>query len=436
MCESGKYQQGSECVDCPEGHTSRPGSTSEEHCQEVCEAGSYGPHGGPCVLCEEGKYKATPGSEECSGECPANTDSAKGSDELADCVCNAGYTADADGKECVACKVGEYKEAKGTTDCHECEAGTYSATEAATSPETCAECPVRSDSPAGSSAVGECKCNAGFSGPDGGLCEECPAGTYKEMSGSGACVECEVGTYSTASGATSKDTCTLCSAVSSSKPGVGSSTCQCNEGYTGPDLGPCEPCSAGTYKSILGTEPCDNLCPANSDSPLASTVITDCKCNAGYTGADGGICSPCGESTYKPSPGSEECTSCPANTHSEVVASVSVTDCTCNKGHAGADCHPCAAGTYKDMKGSGDCVECPMDTYSAVLGAISELTCHPCPKDSTSASGASAKGRRIVGSWVSDRNMGVGGGASPSGVDRGGEEGVRVHGAESVRSGG
>lgn len=89
MCESGKYQQGSECVDCPEGHTSRPGSTSEEHCQEVCEAGSYGPHGGPCVLCEEGKYKATPGSEECSGECPANTDSAKGSDELADCVCNA-----------------------------------------------------------------------------------------------------------------------------------------------------------------------------------------------------------------------------------------------------------------------------------------------------------------------------------------------------------
>ena len=77
----------------------------------------------------------------------------------------------------------------------------------------------------------------------------------------------------------------------------------------------------------------------------------------------------------------------------------------------------------------GKVIPCPRRQSDSV-------TCHPCPKDSTSASGASAKGRRIVGSWVSDRNMGVGGGASPSGVDRGGEEGVRVHGAESVRSGG
>ena len=161
-----------------------------------------------------------------------------------------GYTADANGKECEACVAGKYKEATGTTDCHECEAGTYSTTVAARSPGTCTDCPANSGSAAGSWAVGGCKCNAGFTGPDGGSCEECPAGSYKEASGSGGCVECEVGTYSATSGATSKDTCTLCSAVSSSKTGKGSSTCQCNEGYTGPDLGPCEPCSAGTYKSI------------------------------------------------------------------------------------------------------------------------------------------------------------------------------------------
>ena len=302
-----------------------------------------------------------------------------------------GHTADANGKECEACVAGKYKATKGTTDCHECEAGTYSTTVAATSPETCQECPANSASPEGSSAVGECKCNAGFTGPDGGSCEECLAGTYKEGSGSGECVECEVGTYSAVPGASSKDACTLCSAVSSSKSGAGSSTCVCNKGYTGPDLGPCEPCSAGTYKSILGSESCVNVCPANSHSPPGSTVITDCKCNAGYTGADGGTCSPCGAGSYKPSAGSEECTSCPANTHSEVVASVSVTDCTCNKGHTGADCHPCAAGTYKDIKGSGDCVVCPVDTYSAVLGAISESTCEPCPEDTSSASGSSAK---------------------------------------------
>ena len=99
VCPSGKYQRKdrcdgdychrkSRCIDCPEGHTSPPGSTSAEHCLDICDAGSYGPHGGPCVLCEEGKYKGTPGSDACT-DCPANTNSAKGSDELADCVCNA-----------------------------------------------------------------------------------------------------------------------------------------------------------------------------------------------------------------------------------------------------------------------------------------------------------------------------------------------------------
>ena len=302
-----------------------------------------------------------------------------------------GYTPDANGKECVACEAGTFKATKGKTDCHKCEAGTYSTIEAATSPETCIKCPAHSTSAEGSSGVDDCKCHPGFTGANGGTCEECRAGTYKSVSGSGECVRCKDGTYSTIRGASSKDTCTPCSAVSSSKWGAGSSTCQCNKGYTGPDLGPCEPCSAGTYKSILGSESCVNVCPANSHSPPGSTVITDCKCNAGYTGADGGTCSPCGAGSYKPSAGSEECTSCPANTHSEVVASVSVTDCTCNKGHTGADCHPCAAGTYKDIKGSGDCVVCPVDTYSAVLGAISESTCEPCPEDTSSGSGSSAK---------------------------------------------
>ena len=46
------------------------------------------------------------------------------------------------------------------------------------------------------------KCNAGYTGPDGGACVACAAGKYKIATGSAACIECAAGTYSTSTGAT------------------------------------------------------------------------------------------------------------------------------------------------------------------------------------------------------------------------------------------
>ena len=40
-------------------------------------------------------------------------------------------------------------------------------------------------------------------------------------------------------------------------------------------------------------------CPASTSSPNISTSITNCQCNAGFTGADAGPCSQCGAGTYK-----------------------------------------------------------------------------------------------------------------------------------------
>ena len=120
---------------------------------EVCPPGSFGPHGGPCEACEEGKFKATPGTDPCVNQCPPNTNSASGSDAVTDCVCNAGYTADADGQECTACPAGSFKEEKGATECDACEAGTYSSATASVSSETCVECPANSLSAAGSATV-------------------------------------------------------------------------------------------------------------------------------------------------------------------------------------------------------------------------------------------------------------------------------------------
>ena len=54
-------------------------------------------------------------------------------------------------------------------------------------------------------------------------------------------------------------------------------------------------------------------CPANSNSPAGSDALTDCTCNAGFTGPDGGPCSQCAAGKYKSMTGSEACSSCPAN---------------------------------------------------------------------------------------------------------------------------
>jgi hypothetical protein len=52
------------------------------------------------------------------------------------------------------------------------------------------EAPFNSFSPAVSSDVSQCLCNVGYTGPDGGPCEECEAGKYKNVTGSDTCAHC------------------------------------------------------------------------------------------------------------------------------------------------------------------------------------------------------------------------------------------------------
>jgi hypothetical protein len=70
----------------------------------------------------------------------------------------------------------------GSTACMPCSAGKYSNESSALS---CRACPTNATSPAGSSAVNNCTCNAGSSGPDGGTCALCVAGKYKPESARG-----------------------------------------------------------------------------------------------------------------------------------------------------------------------------------------------------------------------------------------------------------
>ena len=43
---------------------------------------------------------------------------------------------------------------------------------------------------AGSDASGDCACNAGYTGPNGGTCTACETGKYKDSPGAGACTAC------------------------------------------------------------------------------------------------------------------------------------------------------------------------------------------------------------------------------------------------------
>jgi hypothetical protein len=148
---------------------------------------------------------------------------------------------------CAKCQQGKY--ASGNDKCSECARGKYSAAIGQISEDTCLVCPANSDSPAGSGAVSDCMCNAGFTWAfipgnvsASGTCQQCAEGKYKAEAGNAACSDCGSGKYSTVVGATAEEEC--------------------------------------------------KSCPMNSDSPRGSSVASDCLCKAGYYKGSG-ACAQC-----------------------------------------------------------------------------------------------------------------------------------------------
>jgi len=148
--------------------------------------------------------------------------------------------------------------------------------------------------------VADCRCNAGHSGPNGGECTACVAGKYKDTAGSAECLACPSSSASLSDGSDSV------------------TDCRCNAGYTGNNGGACTACVAGKYKDTVGPADCLDCPSSDSTSTAGSDNVTDCECNAGYTGNNGGACSACVAGKYKDS-GSAECSSCPAGEQSKPV---------------------------------------------------------------------------------------------------------------------
>jgi len=321
---------------------------------------------------------------------------------------------------CSACPPGTYKPVNGSAPCINCARGKYSIGTGMTSEATCSGCPTHTYSREGSSKIGNCTCNKGYTGADGETCTACATGTFKDVNGSEACSLCPDGKYSTSTGAISEATCDACPAASSSGAGSDEGTdCVCNMGYTGPAGGECSSCAAGTFKNVTGSSVCLQCswgkysigtgmtseatcsgCPPHTYSGEGSSKIGNCTCNKGYTGADGEACTACAAGTFKDVNGSSPCSLCPGGTYSTLSGAVSVavcgecaldsfaeagsdeaTDCKCNIGFTGpgggfvvgngSPCAPCLAGTFKDTLGSLPCTDCPASTYSVKMAATS-----------------------------------------------------------------
>lgn len=336
-----------------------------------------------CVQCVAGKYKIDDVDTACDGNCPPDSTSPVGSDALADCVCNAGYTGP-DGGGCTACEADEYKDVEGAS--------------------ACIDCPVNSQSLSASDELTDCFCNAGYSGSNGGLCTICPTDTYQDTPGSSICETCPENSQSP-QGSVVADAC-LCSAgyeelapdVCSTCPygkfktsashdlcspcrshaytvsdgSTLSAECLCNAGYYD-NGGACEQCSSGTYKTGLGDEQCTS-CPDNSDSPQGSSLEKQCICNAGYETSVSGAsisCAACDPNFYEDS---HVCVNCPSNSQSAAL-STSISDCKCNQGYTGPDgggCTACGTDKYKDSVGSSSCTSCEANMNSPTASTTSD----------------------------------------------------------------
>ena len=142
---------------------------------------------------------------------------------------------------------------------HAMKAGTYSAGGAS----TCTSCPSTSSSPAGSGYLGDCFCNAGYTGLGGDECVACEAGKFKNVTGSAECFPCPAGTYSDEIGVYNESRCLDCERGKwSESSGSSETSCFCDLGFTGAGT-TCLACVPGKYKDTYGTSDCLS-CPGNA----------------------------------------------------------------------------------------------------------------------------------------------------------------------------
>ena len=245
---------------------------------------------------------------------------------------------------------------------------------------SCLACPPLASTPQARSVVlSQCGCNGGYHSGLGQYNTEA-YGVAVALKQDFNCHECSAGTYCEEFMA--QRMCPL-HAWSGNRSSA-RSDCACQAGYSGANGEVCSPCAAGTYRGVDGSV--DSLtgpvvcsaCPSGTNSSLASTGVGDCSCIAGHTAeSDGMACAACETGKYKTSTGTGACSVCPLGTSSS-ARSGELTDCKCIAGYTagsdGAECTACGAGTFKSSTGTGSCSACPAGTSSGNATGRDEAT--------------------------------------------------------------
>ncbi len=436
-CAVGSYSLGgvSECSQCPANRTTHGSQISSDSCK--CKQGFFTTDIGTCDECAVGKFSNELGAYQCTNcstgtaqnrtgqtschtctntqyaatgatacqNCPGNATTTQGANAFkTDCLCNAGFAGE-NGSECAQCGLGTYTERPGQGECQNCSGGYFQNRSGMTlcipcengkysevAQSECKGCPDNSaldPSKDGSrqNNVSDCECRPGFFNNDSTSqnqsCTVCGRGTYTETYGSQTCTNCGIGKFNNATAQNNRTACQQCDLTKFSAAGSVSCTpcpsnatarhqrpnitdCQCNSGYNGSDGGNCTACAPGTYKDELGAMPC-TLCSAGTAS-------------AHYAAVTVGTCRDC-EDTKFAGRGSAECDTCPTDA-SSVLPRATKADCRCDPGTTGNNgqaCEACEVGTYKPQMGHAPCTQCGAGKFSHDSKKASEDTCQECP---------------------------------------------------------
>ncbi len=225
---------------------------------------------------------------------------------------------------CTDCNPGTFSSGSGqplASTCADCGLGTY----ATASASVCTQCPVSSTTLAvKSTQIGNCVCNQGLSGSPLTKCEGCPKNFYCSQ---GTQTECPIG-YFSLPGSTAVSDC-KCQAGATFLPILG---CTCNDGLSKVNspgaLGDraCNNCTENFYCRLDAT----TACPANSRSAPNSALVTDCKCDHGYYwDSPSQTCPICPIGSYCQS---NQRFQCPANTNTPSQGASRQAQCVCNPG--------------------------------------------------------------------------------------------------------
>lgn len=349
-----------DCVDCPHGTYSPPGSTSIAQCLP-CQKGQ------PCYSCPPNTYFVPTG--ECKS-CPPGTQSLKGATSIVGCTpCPKNSARSAGSKQaCKKCSSGSSAPSTGSSACKtgtKCPTGTVLSTSS-----TCISCPP------GSRLIMSAK---------GAFCRPCPSGSVSSGGLSKSCQACARG----------------------SVPDSTSSTCVCSAGQYLAKNGACVSCPAGTAQSELlhsytGCEHCDT-------GTVAARGATRCtRCPDGLV-AD---------------PSQSKCVKCPSNSMPDLLTETDLlegrghskcvsTSTGCSSSTAMLQgsrkysyCEPivCAPGTPSSKVGKA-CEGCAAGEY-VTKDWSGNLYCEVCPADSTTAPGVFSSCKKCPNGTMRDEDNG------------------------------